>query len=271
MVAAFYFMLSPRHAEEKAYAKKIAKAIAQEKWLSAQNLQGQKDVKGVKGWRLDLVIKERYPTFASLVPHLSDPLSLLSLFAALPSTPGTTRHFEGKDGKGIPEQGANLTDTSAHPIGSTSSAESLRLVQEFKAWAVREKRLRKVFFGIKGVWWEVEVVPVGNEGVQNKKEGRVVWCEPWGFVQNIPSDIDFRIMATFLEFYQTLLGFSLYKLYNDVNLIYPPKVDMEKDGGVLGGSEIVQLEEKEKLLLQLGEKGEVVKVKSGDVNRGIKE
>ena len=31
-------------------------------------------------------------------------------------------------------------------------------------------------------------------------------------------------MATFLEFYTTLLGFVNYRLYTDLGLIYPPKV-----------------------------------------------
>ena len=31
-------------------------------------------------------------------------------------------------------------------------------------------------------------------------------------------------MATFLEFYTTLLGFINFKLYSDMGLIYPPKV-----------------------------------------------
>ena len=39
-----------------------------------------------------------------------------------------------------------------------------------------------------------------------------------------PADVDFKIMATFLEFYTTLLGFVNYRLYTDLGLIYPPKV-----------------------------------------------
>jgi len=41
-------------------------------------------------------------------------------------------------------------------------------------------------------------------------------------------------MMTFLEFYQTLLGFVNYKLYTDMNLIYPPKIDIKKDEGNAG-------------------------------------
>lgn len=41
-------------------------------------------------------------------------------------------------------------------------------------------------------------------------------------------------MLTFLEFYQTHLGFVNFKLYTDVNLVYPPKVDSSKDEGAAG-------------------------------------
>ena len=44
-----------------------------------------------------------------------------------------------------------------------------------------------------------------------------------------PADVDFKIMATFLEFYTTLLGFVNYRLYTDLGLIYPPKVTVSFD------------------------------------------
>jgi hypothetical protein len=45
----------------------------------------------------------------------------------------------------------------------------------------------------------------------------------WNSLQN-PADVDFKVMATFLEFYTTLLGFINFKLYSELGLIYPPKV-----------------------------------------------
>ncbi len=52
-------------------------------------------------------------------------------------------------------------------------------------------------------------------------------------------------MLTFLELYQTLLGFVFFKLYTDAGLVYPPPLDMKKyDGGAgvgaFGLQEIVQ-------------------------------
>lgn len=41
-------------------------------------------------------------------------------------------------------------------------------------------------------------------------------------------------MLTFLELYQTLLGFVMFKLYTDVSLLYPPPLDKSKDEGAAG-------------------------------------
>lgn len=41
-------------------------------------------------------------------------------------------------------------------------------------------------------------------------------------------------MLTFLELYQTLLGFVLFKLYTDAGLVYPPPLDTQKDEGGAG-------------------------------------
>lgn len=70
----------------------------------------------------------------------------------------------------------------------------------------------------------------------------------------IPSDIDFRIMMTFLELYQTLLGFTFYKLYSDINLVYPPTFDAEKDNAAAGIGALL-LEETSRTLTLGGKKG----------------
>ena len=41
-------------------------------------------------------------------------------------------------------------------------------------------------------------------------------------------------MLTFLELYQTLLGFVFFKLYTDTGLVYPPPLDAKKDEGAAG-------------------------------------
>ena len=50
----------------------------------------------------------------------------------------------------------------------------------------------------------------------------------------VPSDVDVRVMLTFLELYQTLLGFVFFKLYTDVSLVYPPPLDVTKEEAAAG-------------------------------------
>lgn len=53
---------------------------------------------------------------------------------------------------------------------------------------------------------------------------------PHKLAYQTPNDVDFRIMSTFVEFYSILLGFVNYKSYQDVGLIYPPKLSItQKD------------------------------------------
>ncbi|KAG8936604.1 mRNA-binding ribosome synthesis protein nop7 [Tulasnella sp. 418] len=83
---------------------------------------------------------------------------------------------------------------------------------------MRTRSLRKVFLSIKGIYYQAEVM--GQT---------ITWIVPYQFTQTIPSDVDVRVMLTFLELYQTLLGFVFFKLYSDLGLVYPPPLDVSKD------------------------------------------
>ena len=52
-------------------------------------------------------------------------------------------------------------------------------------------------------------------------------------------------MLTFLELYQTLLGFVFFKLYTDAGLVYPPPLDAKKDEGAAGVDAFALQEAKE--------------------------
>lgn len=41
----------------------------------------------------------------------------------------------------------------------------------------------------------------------------------------MPNDIDYNVMSTFLLFYETLLKFINFRLYNEMDLLYPPFVN----------------------------------------------
>lgn len=78
---------------------------------------------------------------------------------------------------------------------------------------------------IKGIYYQATI------------EGQdILWLVPYKFNQRVTGDVDFRIMGTFVEFYQTLLGFVNFRLYTSVGLVYPPKFDKSRDdqGAELG-------------------------------------
>ena len=61
----------------------------------------------------------------------------------------------------------------------------------------------------------------------------VTWITAHQVGTFIPDDVDFNVMHTFLEFYNTLLGFINFRLFTD-SLVYPPKLDSDRDAGGAG-------------------------------------
>jgi len=136
---------------------------------------------------LDRLVKERFPTFVDAVRDMDDALSMATLFANLPST---------------------------ETIESKRTLNCRRLVQEFLNFVVISKSLRKVFLSIKGCYFQA-----------NLQGQDVTWLVPYEFVQDLPGDVDYRVMMTFLEFYETQLHFINYKMYSGSGFKYPPKID----------------------------------------------
>jgi pescadillo protein len=93
-----------------------------------------------------------------------------------------------------------------------------------------------MFLGIKGIYYECDVP--GHKGEMI----RVRWLEAYDFQQHVPTDVDFRILLTFIELYRTLLSFVLYRLYTEENLVYPPPLDeeLEKKGETVGAFKLVE-------------------------------
>ncbi|KAK7064482.1 Pescadillo-like protein [Favolaschia claudopus] len=177
--------------EHKAFAKKLSRAIGRGEWSDAKSLEDNKPV-----YRLDHIIKERYPTFIDAVRDIDDALCMVFLFASLPSNAR------------LP---ASLTENCA------------RLAAEWQLYVMHTRSLRKTFLSIKGIYYQAEIM-----------DQTVTWLVPYQFTQNVPSDVDIRVMLTFLELYQTLLGFVFFKLYTDSGLVYPPPLDVKKDEGGAG-------------------------------------
>ncbi|KAL8753047.1 MAG: hypothetical protein Q9199_005313 [Rusavskia elegans] len=179
--------------DHKALAKKIARSLGRGEVGDAARL----DKIGRPRISLDHVIKERYPTFIDALRDLDDALSLLFLFANLPSTP---------------------------TVPPKTIALCQRLCSEFQHYLIITHSLRKSFISIKGIYYQATIQ--GQD---------ILWLVPHKFVQKVTGDVDFRIMGTFVDFYTTLLGFVNYRLYTSIGLVYPPKFNANSDekGGEL--------------------------------------
>ncbi|KAL4810993.1 Pescadillo N-terminus-domain-containing protein [Aspergillus unguis] len=173
--------------EQKALAKKIARSLGRGEVGDASRLEKNHAPK----LTLDHVIKERYPTFIDALRDLDDALSLLFLFANLPSD------------KNVPPKTIALCQ---------------RVTHEFQHYLITTNSLRKSFLSIKGIYYQATIQ--GQD---------IMWLVPYRFVQRVNGDVDYRIMATFVEFYTTLLGFVNYRLYSSIGLRYPPKFDTRSD------------------------------------------
>lgn len=140
-------------------------------------------------YTLDHILRQRYPTFIDALRDLDDALTMMHLFAALPAD-------------------------KTHEIPAERVHSCRRLSLEWQAYISRTHSLRKTFVSVKGIYYEAEV-----DG-QN-----ITWLTPHVLQQVIPGDVDFRVMLTFLEFYETLIGFVNFKLYYSISLKYPPILD----------------------------------------------
>ena len=147
-------------------------------------------------YTVDHIVKERYPTFMDAVRDMDDALCMVHLFANFPAT----KLLEKK-----------------------RVAECARLSSEFQQLVMRTRKLRKVFVSIKGIYYQAEVC--GQP---------VVWVVPHAFTQTVPTDVDYRVMVTFLQFYTCQLKFINFKLYHDVGYAYPPKLQESLNEGGLG-------------------------------------
>ena len=122
---------------------------------------------------------------------MDDALSLVHLFALLPAK---------------------------NEIRAKRTKTCQRLVREWDMYVIKSKSLRKTFISIKGIYYQAEVM--GE---------KITWLVPHKFSQELPSDVDYRVMLTFLDFYEVFLSFVFFRLYGSLGLRYPPTISSEKD------------------------------------------
>lgn len=181
--------------ETKAFAKKIARYSYKRDWAKVKSLEDHLK----PSYSLDHLIKERYPTFADALRDLDDALSMLYLFAALPNTANQATNFVEKS-----------LATSPNFEKENFAQVSAGLLREFEAFLLKERCVRRTFVSIKGIYYQAEIL--GQT---------VTWIVPHERTTPLPTDVDYRVMHTFLEFYQTLLGFVNFKLFSRLGWSYP--------------------------------------------------
>ncbi|VDL90498.1 unnamed protein product [Schistocephalus solidus] len=137
-------------------------------------------------YTLHQLVKERYPTRRDALRDLSDSLNLLFLFSRLPRLP------------------------QFHPALISLCR---RFCVEFLHYVIATRAVRKAFISIKGFYVEAVIDEVS-----------VVWVIPHQSATHTPTDVDYRLLATCVEFDATLLGSLLCNLYKHSGLLYPPRL-----------------------------------------------
>lgn len=186
--------------ELAAYDKKIRKANAKKNRELAKRLASLRP-----GYRLDHLVRERYPSFIDALRDIDDALTLIHLFAVLPAE--TTRS--------IPSERVQM---------------SRRLALEWQAWIARSGALRKAFVSVKGFYFQAEV-----------RGQDITWLVPHQTAQVLPPDVDFKVMMTFLELYHTTVQFVLFKLYTESGLRYPPTMNEDIEGAAGGALSVISM------------------------------
>jgi pescadillo protein len=171
--------------EFKIFMRRLKRATARKDFDAVKCIQDNKPF-----YKLDHIVKERYPTFVDAIRDLDDALSMVFLYARFPQ------------------------NQHANPA---MIAICRRLCIEFMHYVIETRSLRKVFVSVKGYYFQAEI------------HGQAVtWITPHDFVIPNTAEVDIRVMKSFTEFYVHLLGFVNYRLYNLNNLVYPPKVVVGK-------------------------------------------
>jgi len=167
--------------EYKIFLRKLAKAKAKREGLKVKSLLKHKPV-----FRLDTIVRERYPTFELALKDLDDALCICFAFSAL--TPSKVAR-------------PNVIE------------DCRRLTTEFMHYIIESNSLRKVFISIKGIYYQAEVM--GES---------VTWVVGHERAIGRANEMDFSVMGNFADFYTTMLSFVNFRLYKTLGLFYPPQL-----------------------------------------------
>ncbi len=174
----------------KAFMKRVRKAINRRNLVDARRMYTSKPE---HEYALDHLIKERYPTFGDALGDLDDALSMVSkptLFFSFPCYASVA---------GLPEAYTYIAQTHLFAslpadklIRADRTALARRLCREWQYYVARAHALRKVFFSVKGIYYQVGIHSslINNDTtrydvfVQAEVKGvTITWLQPWQFSQ----------------------------------------------------------------------------------------
>jgi len=175
----------------RAFMKKIRRAAGRNERDEAARKNSL-----VPTYNLNHLVKERYPRFVDALSDVDDALTLVYLFAALPSE---------------------------NTIKARVTNKAKSLAAAWGAYCSTTYAITKSFISVKGIYMEATI------------RGTIIrWVVPHSFTQFLPEDVDYKVMQTFFEFYETLLDFVLFKLYSDIGVRYP--MTLEDPRKMIAGS-----------------------------------
>ncbi|UKJ89531.2 DNA damage response protein [Theileria orientalis] len=174
-------------------------------------------VKNKPRYSLAPIVKERCPSLVSALEDMDDAVSTISAVAAL----------AGDESRGL--------NPSLVLKCSTQLNHFLKYVSDTGC-------LKKTFISIKGFYFQVLILGVN-----------VTWIIPHAFSQSLPDEVDFNVIATFVEYYLELVKLVNYKLYLMSNIAYPPtfKKGLEDHGEDFYNLELIRVAEEEGLFSNL--------------------
>jgi pescadillo protein len=180
--------------EYKTFMKKLVKANNKREKNKASALHVHKPE-----FKLDHLVRERYPTFSLAIRDLDDCLNLLFAFSLLPKSKAVRL-----------------------PV----IQDCRRLTAEFLHYVIQAQCLTKVFVSIKGTYFQAQIM--GE---------KVTWIMGHQRSVGRTQDVDFKTLATFVDFYTTALSFINFRLYKSIGLLYPPKLARSKNTNSEGDEE----------------------------------
>ena len=148
-------------------------------------------------YNLDHLVKERYPSFEACLRDIDDCISTIHLYASL------------------------QTDKVLN-VPNEVILNCQRLAREWDYAVARLGAIKKAFISIKGTYLQANMHNID-----------ITWVIPHKFTPVLPEKVDYRVMSTFLEFYQCQLGFALYQIYSEMGESYPPNLNVDADSNGL--------------------------------------